>query len=51
MLVHDETLQKIQVLKQWSKEHDLKLFHKVIGDDVVEMEKIHGLVNVIVLHL
>ncbi len=38
MKTDDETLQKIQVLKKWSKEHDLKLFRKVIGDDVVEMK-------------
>lgn len=38
MKTNDDILQKIQVLKQWDKEHDLGLFRKVIGSDVVDMK-------------
>jgi len=38
MYENHEILQKIQVLKLWDKEHNLGLFRKLIGDDVLDME-------------
>lgn len=38
MYENDEILQKIKVLKVWDKEHDLGLFRKLVGSDVLDMQ-------------
>jgi len=31
-------MKKLQILKQWSDEHDLMLFRKIVNDEIVEIE-------------
>ena len=45
VMTDDKTLQKIQVLKQWDKEHNFGLFRKYIDGDVVDMKDDREVLN------